>query len=468
MAQGDSPWLVPMYFERVHLTKPPGNYWLMAASIRVWGEGEFALRFPAALAASLSLGLCFWFCDRIYGRATAYNATALLAVTPLFVGVGRLGITDSPLTLCTNLALVAGAMTLYTNKIRYSIVLWAATAGALWIKGPVGLLPAGVLLGWRFGVWMGWLRGISEPNDATDGRDRLCLRGDMRGGVRGLRGGWGLPLAVLPILGWIGYVVWRQPEAWTVWNYEMVSRATGAGDHPEPWWYFLPVFLLGLLPASLIWLIGLFRSLNQVHPDVTDSDSPPPPFLGLWVIMIVTTLLVFSLISGKLMTYLLPICFPLAMLAAISMRNFTNTEFSKYSVRLRQSAFLILVSIFMGLTVVEDRLADRFSGRDVVQQVRSLTGVDRPRILTVGWVDRTMAYYADQPTQRVDPRLTPELWDSLPKTETVLLATPVAWAGFTENPHWDPADRYVEVGRIVKQRWSPDPLDVYRFHPRHR
>src|SRR6516164_9400337 len=43
-------WLVPHFWYLPHLDKPPVTYWLVAASVKLFGLNEWAVRLPVALA----------------------------------------------------------------------------------------------------------------------------------------------------------------------------------------------------------------------------------------------------------------------------------------------------------------------------------------------------------------------------------------------------------------------------------
>ena len=43
-------WLVPHFWYLPHLDKPPMTYWLVAASMKLFGQNEWAVRLPVALA----------------------------------------------------------------------------------------------------------------------------------------------------------------------------------------------------------------------------------------------------------------------------------------------------------------------------------------------------------------------------------------------------------------------------------
>ena len=478
MAEGDAPWLVPHYFDRPHLTKPPGNYWLLAGSIRLLGDGEWALRLPAAISGTLTLALCLFVGRRLYGPHAATTATALLAVTPLFVAVARLGITDSPLSLCIALTIIAGLLAEISNKLLIRILLWISLSAGLFIKGPVALLGIGALL-----IWMVIRRLRAEP-----GLPPAPLR---------LGWSWGLPLACLPLGLWLTYIAVRQPDALAIWNYEIVDRATGAGDHPAPWWYFGPVFLFGLLPSTVLLcppsplfrpLAALFCQLKtyvighqhfpfdatswQTNEQCSVSNLMNSDHLGAtqistitpWVVMIAITLTVFTLITGKLTSYLMPICLPTAMVAAVIAERRGTLDAN----RVWKPGIILCVG---GGLLLAAEVAEHFwfhpTARDLVQIVQTQTGLSEPRILTVGFGEPALAYYSRRPTTWVDPRLTRELWESLPRAEVVVLADPEAWQGFAESPTWDPADRYERLDWHFPLPHRDGVGDAYRILPRH-
>src|SRR3979490_2293334 len=50
---GGGDYVVPYFNDRVRFDKPPLTYWFQVASYRVFGENDFAARFPTAIAAAL-------------------------------------------------------------------------------------------------------------------------------------------------------------------------------------------------------------------------------------------------------------------------------------------------------------------------------------------------------------------------------------------------------------------------------
>ena len=66
IATGD--WMVPHLNGVRYFEKPVMGYWIHAISILIFGENNFAVRFPSALSAGLSAMLIFWLIGRSAGE----------------------------------------------------------------------------------------------------------------------------------------------------------------------------------------------------------------------------------------------------------------------------------------------------------------------------------------------------------------------------------------------------------------
>ena len=456
MAEGDSPWLVPMYFDRPHLTKPPLTYWLMAGPMAVLGDSEWVLRLPAATAGSLTLAVAFAFAWRRYGRDAALVSTAILSVTPMFVVLSRLATTDSILGLFCTAAFASGVLAVAERRRRWAVLLWSATALGLLTKGPAALLPVAALF-----MWVAWTRPAR--------------------GWRALQPWFGLPAALLPLLGWAALIAIRHPEAWTVWRYETLDRAVGTGDHPEPWWFFGPVGLVGLLPGSVLLLHAagawLRRGRVGLLSQPTESGSPEPASasnpamnldhlnrdIRLWLVAIALTLLIFSLISGKLMSYLLPLAGPTAW-SAIYLLYFKNYIY-KFNWAYSRGAWLAAIFFVVILTLVEDHVFSLNPPAQLVAEIHRHTGLDRPQVLTIGFSDRRLPYYTRKPTDRIDPRVLDHVWENMRKDDLVLLADPERWDRYAADPYWDLSQRFIRLNFEVRLGDLDKDLRVYRTRP---
>lgn len=291
-------WLQPRMRDVVHVTKPPLTYWAQAAAITALGRTELAVRLPSAVGASILLLALAWFARRTCGPLVAVLAVGLYAVMPLPVFVGRLGSTDALLAawwwiaLCAGWLAFAGVGTAAPGARRVSIawlaVFWAASALVGLTKGPLILTPFALVCAW------------------------LVLAGRWRDVLR-MQPWLGIPAALAP-LAFVAWGYWQADpgRAAEIWRLEFLDRITTGIGRAEPWWYFVPIFLGGLFPASamltLPWLnVTWGRAWRVLRSGSLDA---------LLVVAAVLPLVGFSAASGKLATYILPCAAPTALLAA--------------------------------------------------------------------------------------------------------------------------------------------------------
>lgn len=298
-------WIIPEFRGEPHLTKPPLAYWLQAFAIRLIGHHEFAVRLPSLLATSATLLLLAAFARRTLGTRPAVLATAIAAVMPYTLIVGRLANTDALLGLFWLAALAFGYRIMrepdrHRRDLRIDrLLFWSAIALGLLTKREVALAPLLIL-----GCW---------TTLAARPRDLLRLAPAM-----------GLPLAILPFALWSTLVLLRHPEAAEIWWSETIGRFTGE-EHlrTEPWWFYIPFYLGGMFPASAMLVLPLFNcSFRRAGRAFLQGDLRA---LGLWAILL--PLVGFSLSTGKLATYLLPLAAPTALLVAITLERWLRGTF---------------------------------------------------------------------------------------------------------------------------------------------
>ena len=327
-------WLVPMWFGHPHLTKPPLTYWVQAAAIRALGRDEWAMRLPGLIAGTGTVLLTYWFGCRLRNERTALVAAGMLAVMPLHVVVTRLAITDPILTFFWTAALFCGWEAVESGRRRCAAAMWIAVALGLLTKGPIALCVPGILLAW------------------------LVLSGRFRSHAGRLQVFLGLPLAMLPLVLW-GHLVLKQvPHAMEIWMHETVSRAEGTGDHPEPKWFYLPVFLGGAFPATTMlalpgWNLPWSDAWKRMR-----AGGPVP----LLLLAVVLPFIMFSAIAGKLMTYLLPICPAMALLSAVMLEGWLTGEHDTPKPGRRPPDVIYTLTITSVLIVVGVVTADSLLG----------------------------------------------------------------------------------------------------------
>ncbi|MFO0826829.1 MAG: glycosyltransferase family 39 protein [Phycisphaerales bacterium] len=277
-------WIVPMLNDRPHLTKPPLTYWLQGLGILVFGRSEEAVRLPSLVCTSAVILTIFLAMNAIRGRVAATCAVLLYAIMPEAMIVGRLGSTDAILNLWWTLSLVCGYFAVTNGRARWALGFWIAIGLAAFTKGPAAVGPVAIIVAWRF------------------------LAGDLRS-LLSLRPWWGIPLSLAPSAAWALAVVMHEPALWQTWWRESMGRVTGELGKRDVWWYYIPIFLLGMFPASAMMTLPWFNmTWREAWRRVRDGS-----FEAMCVMAVVMPLVGFSVSSGKLPTYLLPVAAPLAM-----------------------------------------------------------------------------------------------------------------------------------------------------------
>lgn len=98
-------WLTPTHDGEPWFHKPPLTLWAMRVAHAVSGDWEWSARILSALAALATGLLLYDLTRRSLGRDAAALSVLLLAATPHFVCLSRMGMTDVPLTAFITLAL---------------------------------------------------------------------------------------------------------------------------------------------------------------------------------------------------------------------------------------------------------------------------------------------------------------------------------------------------------------------------
>ncbi len=452
-----------------HLTKPPLTYWLEAGCMRLLGVTELAARLPSAIAGSLTVLLLFGYGWRRWGRRVGLLAAGTLAMMPLFIIINRVTTTDALLSLFWFATLVTGQLAVRTGQWRYAIGLWVAVALGLMTKGPVAWIPLGLLV-----IWLAVARRWAD--------------------FRRLHLVTGLIVSLLPLLAWAAAVWKLYPDAAAMWYQESIGRIGGAhAKHAQPFWYFFPIFMGGLFPATAMMMLpGINLPWARVRAQLRQGTDAT-----LWALAVVLPFVIFSLISGKLATYILPLCAPLALLNALMLERWlvrgahTNNDSIKLPevvntlfvcltiiallvvalLYFERSAWMFLslilavlmvlaayylkriwltqpaergpalglvfacyIVMVCGLLEIEDNILSPFSNRQLVTFIHEETNRSSVPLVSYGIGDQSLAFYADRVLEADSPE---ELARAVEKfgEELVIVIEPEDWERVTqENP----------------------------------
>lgn len=256
-------WVVPRLYGVDYLRKPVLFYWLTAASFSAFGFSEWAARLVPALFGWAGVLLIFFFVRSQRGESAAVYSALILATNVIYLQISRYLIIDAVFAL-----LIVGAI-LALYRARY-LACFALTAAAFLAKGPVA--PA--LVGVTAFVFFGWERRLLDTLKNVD---------------------WfkGIPLFLAIVLPWFLLAENREPGFIRhFFIHENLSRYTASGyEHQEPWWFYLALMPLILLPWSL------YVKVYGGRPDR----------LGRLCWSALAAIVVFySCSRSKLLTYLMP------------------------------------------------------------------------------------------------------------------------------------------------------------------
>lgn len=279
IASGD--WIVPTFQFKPYLDKPPLFYWLCAASYKIFGPTDQAARLVPAASAFLTVMLTFLFGTRMLSTRSAFLGSLVMCLSLGFVICGRFLILDSLLALVVTLSLFLAYEAVAGGRFRWS--WWIASAVACGLgfltKGPVALL----LLAPPVVVYC-WLSRLKS-----------------RPGI----GAWTVYLltACAVAAPWYVAVSLREPGFvhHFFWMHNF-GRFLYSVNHPQPFWFYIPVLVLAWMPWGLL-LVPMAVYLLKRSEQLRTTRFLGLGFLVLWAAWCV---MFFSLSKGKLPTYILP------------------------------------------------------------------------------------------------------------------------------------------------------------------
>ncbi len=297
--------------------KPPMYYWLVAGSYKIFGISEFSSRFPSAALAVVCALVVYVAGRRLFNERAGFIGALVLTTSIEFFYLGKAAVTDMTLLLCLTVSLLS-----FIEKKYYLAYLFAGLATLT--KGPIGLLFPGAIVFSYILVTRNWsyLKTMKIPS--------------------------GLLLYAIVALPWYVIMYQLHGNAFidTFLGFHNVTRFTSP-EHPEGilWYYYIPVLILGFFPWTGIMLQSIWTSFTKAR-----EEFPVLLFLNIWSLVI---FVFFSISQTKLVSYILPMYPPLAMVVGWYIdRLWTN----RYEIRCRSWGIslgllstLLTVGMFFGL-----------------------------------------------------------------------------------------------------------------------
>lgn len=283
-------YLVPRMDGVPLIDKPALFHWFQAASFALFGENEFAARFPTALAALALIWTTYWLGKRLFDRETAERAALMFAITPLTFALARFAYFDMIFTAFLFGSIALLAVSAMEQRRWLQVPAFVLLSLAAQIKGPFVfiVLPSAVLV--------------------------ACLSKSTRAYI--LRISWipGLIGAGLLALPWF-LAMWRHFGSDFIRDYVLYNNVQlfAAPLYRKSFdaFFYLRSGAASLFPWSLV-LVGIAID-GLRHRQAGESMAPRRVILWSWVGVVVVF---FSASRFKLDHYIFPMLPALCLLVA--------------------------------------------------------------------------------------------------------------------------------------------------------
>jgi len=283
------------------LEKPALYYWRAAAAFRTFGDKDWAARLPSATFAA-ALVIIIYFHMRRFRPGAQFGAALITAASAAIIGFSRGASTDMQLAAPFAFAMLGWYAWFETEKKFWLFDLYFFLAVGTLAKGPVApglaffivlifaMVRRDLKLVWRTVWWPGVL------------------------------------IYSVIVLPWYIAVQMANKDFFKVFflEHNLERFATDLFQHRQPFWFYLPVLLLSLMPWTIYAIAALASAAKQTWRDwrssfpgrVRESEQVGdsfPEFLVIWALF---PILFFSFSQSKLPGYILPSIPPCAILTA--------------------------------------------------------------------------------------------------------------------------------------------------------
>ena len=279
-------WITPVLGGHPWLEKPPLYYWQAMAAYSIFGVSDCAARLPSAVDATF-LVLAMYFFLRRFRPGLELDGALITASCAGIIGYAHAASMDMALAAAFTVSMLSWWTWRETGKRIYLAAFYGFMALGTLAKGPIAPFLAIVVI-------VSYAAVVREL--------RLVLKTLWLPGI--------LLFCVLA-LPWYFAVQARNPEFFRefIVEHNLGRFSTNLYHHTEPFWYYLPVTILALLPwtvfagAALVRSVRAWASRNSNDTAGPDTDYQLGIFAGCWLLVPVVF---FSISQSKLPGYILP------------------------------------------------------------------------------------------------------------------------------------------------------------------
>jgi 4-amino-4-deoxy-L-arabinose transferase-like glycosyltransferase len=296
----DAGTVTPILYGHPWLEKPALYYWRAMSFFKEFGESDWAARLPSATGAFLLISMIFVHMRR-FRPGGQLDAALITASCVAIIGFARGASTDMQLAAPFCIGMLGWYAWYETGKKFWLFDLYFFGAAATLAKGPVAPFLAFAIILLFLGLRREWSvlrRTIWIP---------------------------GVLLYLAMVLPW--YIAVQRENPTFVHDFfiqhNLERFATDLYQHHQPFWYYLAVLVIGLMPWTVIAIRALVAAIGDSFAEWKVRVNPKrylghsragdafPEFLVLWALF---PIVFFTFSKSKLPGYILPSIPPVTIL----------------------------------------------------------------------------------------------------------------------------------------------------------
>ena len=285
-------WVMPHFDGFRFYDKPPLQYWATTLAYHAFGVHEWTARLWSALAGLLCVASIWYAALRVWGVRHARIATMVCAGSVLIATGAHVNTLDMGVTAFLTAALSAFLIAQHGSATASAQRWWMLAA---WLAMALGILSKGliavVLPGASLLLYLLWQRDS--------------------GVLRRLQVLPGVAILLLVAAPWFVLLARRDSQFLSYFFiHEHLGRfLSKVVDRNHPWWYYLPIIVVGLLP----WTAFLSAALRRAWKQSTLGHDGATRLVLVWSAVV---FVFFSWAGAKLPLYILPLFPALSLLVA--------------------------------------------------------------------------------------------------------------------------------------------------------
>ncbi len=344
-------WITPVLGGQAWLEKPPLYYWQAMVAYSLYGVSDAAARVPSALDATFLVIAVYIFLRR-FRRGVELDGALIAASCAGVIGYARAAGTDMALASTFSIAILAWWGWRESGRRAYLAAFYFFLALGALAKGPVAPFLA-VLIIVLYAASVREFRVIAKT---------LWLPG--------------IVLFCAISLPWYFAVQMRNPEFFRIFflQHNLERFSSNLYHHHAPFWYYLPVTLLALVPWAVCVTVASVESARVWWAERSTSDPAhegcEPQFRVFLLLWLIVPVVFFSISRSKLPGYILPAVPAGALLLADYLRKHLRREDDKTPAKW----LVVLHSVLAGACIVPALLVGYVAAQHRLPKGQSMVG----------------------------------------------------------------------------------------------